>query len=84
VARQYDPNSVSGILMNQAKMFIERREYNKAENCFITAKKPELAIKMYTDLGSFPEALRVAKKHAPHLVNEINNKYMNSATGTGQ
>jgi len=34
---------------------------------------------MYTDLGNFPEALRVAKKHAPHLVNEINSKYMNSA-----
>lgn len=25
-------------------------------------------------MGNFPEALRVAKKHAPHLVNEINNK----------
>jgi hypothetical protein len=40
---------------------------------------------MYTDLASFPEALRVAKKHAPHLVNEINTKYMSSAQqGTGQ
>lgn len=41
----------------------------------MTAKKPELAIKMYTDLNSFSEALRVAKKSAPHLVAEINNKY---------
>lgn len=60
-------------------MHIDRREYTKAENCFITAKKPELAIKMFTDLGNFPEALRVAKKYAPHLVNEINNKYMGKA-----
>jgi intraflagellar transport protein 172 len=35
---------------------------------------------MFTDMGNFPEALRVAKKHAPHLVNELNNKYMNAAT----
>ncbi len=32
---------------------------------------------MYTDLGNFTEALRVAKKHVPYLVTEINNKYMN-------
>jgi intraflagellar transport protein 172 len=25
--------------------------------------------------------LRVAKKHAPHLVNEINNKYVNAGGG---
>ena len=63
--------------MNQAKFFIDRREFPKAENCFIQAKKPELAIKMYTDMGNFPEALKVAKHHAPHLVPELNNKYMN-------
>lgn len=67
------------ILMNQARLHIERREFNKAENCFVQAKKPELAIKMYTDQGNFPEALRVSKKHAPHLVNEINSKYMTQA-----
>ena len=35
---------------------------------------------MYTDMGNYPEALKVAKHHAPHLVPELNNKYMNSAT----
>jgi intraflagellar transport protein 172 len=63
--------------MSQAKFFIDRRDFPKAENCFIQAKKPELAIKMYTDMGNFPEALKVAKHHAPHLVPELNNKYMN-------
>lgn len=32
---------------------------------YISAKKPELAIKMYMDMNNFAEALRVAKKHAP-------------------
>jgi intraflagellar transport protein 172 len=36
---------------------------------------------MYTDLNHFSEALRVAKKHAPQLVNDINNKAMNQKSG---
>jgi intraflagellar transport protein 172 len=56
VARQYgDPASVVSILMTQGKMFLEKREYAKAENCFIQAKKPEVAVKMYTDMGNYPE-----------------------------
>ena len=60
---------------------MEKRDYSKAEGCFINARKPEIAIKMYLDLGNFQEALRVAKKHAPHLVNEINNRFLNKAGG---
>lgn len=74
VARQYETQSVPSILMNQAKMFIEKREYSKAENSYLQAKKPELAIKMYTDITQFNEALRVAKKYAPDLVAEIMRK----------
>ena len=33
---------------------------------------------MYVDMNNFPEALRVAKKHAPHMVSEITSKYQNS------
>jgi hypothetical protein len=32
---------------------------------------------MYNDLGNFGEALKVAKKYAPHLVNEVNSKMIN-------
>ena len=78
VARQYEPQSVGTILMSQGKFFLERGDFSKAENCFISAKKPEIAIKMYTDSGNYPEALRVAKKHAPHYVNEISNNYEKS------
>lgn len=40
VARQYDPQSVPSILINQAKTLIEKREFIKAETCFINAGKP--------------------------------------------
>lgn len=63
------------ILMNQARTFIEKREYKKAENCFIQAKKPELAVKMYKDIQNWQEAFRVAKKEAPHLVSELTTQH---------
>jgi hypothetical protein len=43
----------------------DRRDFPKAEIAYISAKKPEFAIKMYMDMNNFSEALRVAKKHAP-------------------
>jgi len=42
-----------------------RRDFGKAEIAFISAKKVEMAIKMYTDQNNYSDALRVAKKHAP-------------------
>ena len=73
VASQYEPQARDAILINQAKSFIEgnKREYGKAEAAYITARKPELAIKMYLEINNIQEALRVARKHAPHLVEEI-------------
>ena len=71
VARQYDPQSVGTILINQSKFYLERREYAKAEQCYIQAKKPEMAVKMYKELGQTQEAIRVARKHAPNLVEGI-------------
>lgn len=76
IARQYEPQSVQAIFINQANYFKERRDYQKAEIAYVSAKKPEFAIQLYMDMHQFGEALRVAKKHAPHLVNEINAKAM--------
>jgi len=68
VARQFHPDSVSKVFINQAKFCLDRRDYPKAEQCFINAKEPEKAINMYQQARMFGEALRVANKHAPHLV----------------
>lgn len=61
--------------MNQAKFYFERRDFGKAEQCFINAKEPERAINMYQEARMYGEALRVANKHAPHLVQSINENY---------
>mmetsp|Transcript_21808 Transcript_21808/g.16157 ORF Transcript_21808/g.16157 Transcript_21808/m.16157 type:complete len:99 (-) Transcript_21808:759-1055(-) len=71
VARQYHPESVTKVFMNQARFFLERRDYGKAEQCFLNAKEPDKAINMYQEARMFGEALRVAQKHAPHLAVQI-------------
>jgi len=83
VARQYDPQSVPAIFTKQGEFFIERRDYQKAEQCFIQGRKPERAIRMYTDIDQYPEAIRVAKKHAPNLVGEINEAMVRGGRGGG-
>lgn len=75
VARQYQPEAVTKVFLNQAKFHFERRDYGKAEQCYINAKEPERAINMYQETRMYGEALRVANKHAPHLVQQINEAY---------
>lgn len=75
VARQHHPESVNKVFLNQAKFQLERRDFAKAEQCFINAKEPEKAINMYQEARMYGEALRVANKHAPHLVNAINENF---------
>lgn len=75
VARQHHPESVNKVFLNQAKFQLERRDFAKAEQCFINAKEPEKAINMYQEARMYGEALRVANKHAPHLVSAINENF---------
>jgi intraflagellar transport protein 172 len=73
IARQYLPNDeINKIYIDQAKYYLERNDYGKAEQCYINAKKPEEAINMYRKARMQGEAMRVAMKHAPHLRDEVN------------
>jgi intraflagellar transport protein 172 len=75
VARQYLPESVNKVFLSQAKFYFERGDLAKAEPAFIQAKEPEKAINMYQEARMYGEALRVAQKHAPHLVSQINENF---------
>jgi pentatricopeptide repeat protein len=60
---------VNEVFLNQAKFYLERNhDYAKAEQAFINAKEPDKAISMYQEAKEFGHALRVANRHAPHLV----------------
>eukprot|EP01022_Parablepharisma_sp_SALTPOND_P020315 TRINITY_DN365_c0_g1_i1.p1 TRINITY_DN365_c0_g1~~TRINITY_DN365_c0_g1_i1.p1 ORF type:complete len:1766 (-),score=259.62 TRINITY_DN365_c0_g1_i1:1103-6400(-) len=74
VARQFAPESVSQVYVDQAKFYLKKQDMAKAEAAFINAKHPDMAINEYLQRQMWTEALRVAKKYAPHLASEINSK----------
>ena len=83
VANEHDPNALADIYDAQAKLKLEEKNYTAAEALYVSAKKPESAVKMYQDLQRWDDALRVAKVHNPRLVNQINNDRLNAATFEG-
>jgi intraflagellar transport protein 172 len=83
VAEAYDPSAVSEVQMAQARVYIERKEHNKAEAMFVKAKRPELAIKMYKDGRMWEDAIRVAEDYLPSKVQEIHLELAASMAGTG-
>lgn len=65
VAEGHDPESVSEVLVGQAKFCFELKDFQKAEAFLLRAQRPELAVKYYkvtirAKLAS-EEARRVAK-----------------------
>jgi len=74
IARQYLPGEeVEKIYLEQAKFFKERGKHSEAEQCYLNAKKPREAIYMYKKLHMQKDALRVAMKHCPDMIHEVQN-----------
>ncbi|GMH45662.1 hypothetical protein BSKO_13619 [Bryopsis sp. KO-2023] len=71
VAEQYDPTSISDILVAQAQTASRCKQFSLAESLYIKAKRPELALKMYRDSHCWRDALRVAEDYLPSKVQEI-------------
>jgi intraflagellar transport protein 172 len=74
VAENSDPGSVADVLAAQGQAAAGERDWATAEALLLEAKRPELAVDMYLQARSFPDALRVTKKHLPHRVPEINDR----------
>jgi len=80
IARQYDHGLLEEIYLKQAKIALEHGDLEKMEIFFISARKPEMAVTTLTKLGQLSDALRVARKHCPHMVKEINNSLEQKST----
>ena len=74
IAKQFSPDNVSQVYVDQAKKYIKREDIKKAEQAFIDAKRPELIVGEYVQRKMWEDALRVAKTHAPHLMQAINQR----------
>lgn len=76
-----DPKRMNDINLEYAKQLMQKKDFSKAEKAFIGAKRADLAIKMYEKLGSHQDVIRVAKKHNPAMLNEVNARIREGGSG---
>ena len=81
VAEQHDVDSVSDVLVGQAKVAFEGKDYGKFESLLLRAQRPELAVKQYKDQGMWSEALRVCKEYIPHRLKSLQEEYEREVGG---
>ncbi|XP_078598147.1 intraflagellar transport protein 172 homolog [Branchiostoma floridae x Branchiostoma japonicum] len=75
VAEEHDKDSVSDVLVGQARYAFEQKDYQKAETFLLRAQRPELAVKYYKDAGMWSDALRVCKEYIPHKLQQLQDEY---------
>ena len=51
IAEEYDPDSVTDVLIGQARYAFDQKEYQRCEAFLLRAQRPELAIKYYKVSG---------------------------------
>jgi intraflagellar transport protein 172 len=87
VAEKYEESSVVDVLIGQAKVCFQKKEYSKAESLILRAQKPELAIRFYQDENNWNEALRFAKQYLPIKSSQVQadyEKYLSGQSNSGK
>jgi intraflagellar transport protein 172 len=82
VAEGHDAAMILQVYERQALSLQEQKNYSQAEVLYLSAKKPESAIKMYKDSAMWDDALRLAKVHVPRQVQLIQQERQSGAAGT--
>ena len=47
MAEDHDPDSVADVLVGQARVAFEKKDFQRAETCLLRAQRPELAARYY-------------------------------------
>jgi intraflagellar transport protein 172 len=84
VAEEYDPSSVADVLVGQARVAFERKDYQGCESFLLRAQRPELAVKFYKEANMWTDAIRVAREYVPNKLPHLQKEYeiyMNSSKG---
>jgi intraflagellar transport protein 172 len=84
VAENYDPATVADVLIAQARAAADSGDYSKAEELYLTAARPELALVMYQENDMWTEALNLAQLHLPHRAAEVNMAYQQAQARAGK
>lgn len=84
VAESYDPTAISDVYIAQAKAKSEAGDFKAAEEFYLSASRPELALAMYQEADRWNDALKLAQLHLPHRVAEVNMGYQSSQARQGK
>lgn len=84
VAENFDPAAVSDVFVAHGRVKSDAGEHAAAEELFVAASRPELALEMYQEADLWNEAMRVAQLHLPHRVAEVNSAFQSSQSRTGK
>ncbi|KAJ3205663.1 hypothetical protein HDU82_005043 [Entophlyctis luteolus] len=75
VAEIYEPASAPEVLISQAKVSFDRKDYNATETLMLRAQRPDLVLKLYKDSDMWKECLQFAKQYLPARVAELHDEY---------
>ena len=83
VAESHDPTTLGDVLVAQARTKADAGNFRSAEELYLSASRPELALVMYQEADRWPEALKLAQLHLPHRLTEINMAYQQHQPNLG-
>merc|ERR1719428_2113922 len=81
VAEAYDREGMKEVMVHHAKDLVDQNNLQAAENLFVQAGKPELAVQAYSSKRMVNEAVRVCKKHCPLMLGDIMESYGEGGQG---
>jgi intraflagellar transport protein 172 len=83
IAEKHDREAVNEVMVQQARDYVEHQNnLLAAEELYIRARKPDLAVQMYTQKKMINEAVRICKKHCPRLLSDVIDAYGTLSSGT--
>lgn len=83
VAEAHDPDSVTEVLVGQARGALEEKDFQKAEGLLLRAQKPGLALNFYKEAGLWSDALRICKDYVPGQLEALQEEYEREASKKG-
>jgi intraflagellar transport protein 172 len=84
VAEKCDPAAITEIYIAQAKSKADSGDFRAAEDLYLSASRPELALAMYQENEAWNDAVRVAQLHLPHRTAEVNASYQAAMARAGK
>ncbi|KAL0271339.1 UNVERIFIED_CONTAM: hypothetical protein PYX00_008457 [Menopon gallinae] len=75
VAENHDRDSISEVLVLQAKDAVEQGNYSAIETLLLRAQKPEILIMHYQEADMWADALRVCREYLPSKLAALQNMY---------